>query len=87
MAHTEKNRVRKCRYSHMLADSDHFSVRLQLSLGLQRKRKMKTTRQMNGAKDYDSRFGPNLPAEDRESTCRQIAEAYHRNTTATTTAV
>jgi exonuclease III len=87
MAHTEKNRVRKCRYSHMLADSDHFSVRLQLSLGLQRKRKMKTTRQLNGAKDYDSRFGPNLPAEDRESTCRQIAEAYHRNTTATTTAV
>ena len=49
----DRDRVRKCKYSHMLCDSDHFSVRLQLSLQLLKKRTKKTIRQQRTGKDFE----------------------------------
>ena len=60
----------------MLTDSDHFSVRLHLSLSVPKQRKMATMRQKRNGKNFESKYGTTLPKKDIQSITALIAKDY-----------
>jgi exonuclease III len=63
MEKAERKLVRKCKISHMLVDSDHFSIRLHISL-LSPAGRTKTMRQKRNGLDFQAKYGSCVSEDD-----------------------
>ena len=71
----DKKLIRKCKIANMLIDSDHFSVRLHVSI-LSPAGRSKTTRQKRNKKDFQGRYGRDLGNAEVEKASFLLNEAY-----------
>ena len=75
MRSADMNLVKKCVNGLMITDSDHFSVRLNLST-TQTKKDTPTTRQLRGKQDYDSTFATFADEEKKKKILNEIVGIY-----------
>ena len=68
----ERKLVRKCKISHVLVDSDHFSIRLHISL-LSPAGRTKSIRQKRNGLDFQSKCGSSVSDEDMQEAGKEIS--------------
>jgi hypothetical protein len=85
MEKAERKLVRKCKISHVLVDSDHFSIRLHTSL-LSPAGRTKSIRQKRNGLDFQSQHGSSVSEEDMQEAGKEISNLYRilRDTNPTT---
>ena len=76
MKHSDSHMVQKCTNAEMLTDSDHFSVRLNLSIDKPDKVN-RTVRQVRGMKDITNHFSPT--STHQQSTIDKVRKIYEDN--------
>ena len=75
MEQQDKKLMRKCKISNMLVDSDHFSIRLHLSMFSPAGRK-RTERQKRNGKDFKGRYGKGTDEDMVKKESLKIKELY-----------